>query len=115
MQVLLNTDSHIRGSAQLTQEVESLLEGKLERFTSRITRVEVHLNDENGDKGGDDDYRCAMEARLAGLAPITVTHKGGSKDEALEGAAEKLTTTISRTLDKLDDPRGRTSFAGEPE
>jgi ribosomal subunit interface protein len=114
MQIQVNTDSHIVGGANLTRHVEEVVEGALGRFSDRITRVEVHLTDENSrSKSGDGDKRCVMEARLAGLQPITVTADGGSLDEALDSAADKLEKTLKRTLGRLDDPKGRMSYAGE--
>ncbi|MBK6410293.1 MAG: hypothetical protein IPF78_11480 [Flavobacteriales bacterium] len=38
-------------------------------FDERLTRVEVHLRDVNGDKFGERDHECMMEARLRGLNP----------------------------------------------
>ena len=47
MQILLKTDNHIEGNAKLTGYVEGLVNDSLERFTSRVTSVHVHLTDEN--------------------------------------------------------------------
>lgn len=114
MQIQVNTDHNIEGSEELTRQVEMVVEGALERFGNRITRVEVHLTDENSSqKSGDYDKRCVMEARLAGLQPITVSAQGASLDQALDGAADNLKSTLKRTLDRRDDPKGRTSFAGD--
>lgn len=99
MQILVNTDSHIEGSAKLTHEVETIVQQALGRFGERITRIEVYLSDENSSqKFGDTDKRCVMEARLGGLRPITVSHQGSSLDQALGGAADKLEKTLKRTL-----------------
>jgi len=114
MQVQVNTDNHIEGGEELTRQVEAVVEGALGRFGDRITRVEVQLSDESGgSKSRDNDKRCVMEARLAGLQPITVHHDGSSLDQALDGAADKLEKTLNRTLGRLDDPKGRTSYAGD--
>src|SRR5688572_18361902 len=114
MQILLTTDNHITGSAQLTTFVESIVEGTLGRFGDRMTRVEVHLTDESSAaKSSDDDKRCVMEARLAGMQPIAVRHQGATLEQALEGAAEKLEKTIDRKLERQSDPKGRTSFSGD--
>ena len=43
-------------------------------LSDRITRIEVHLSDENSLKGGDHDKRCMLEARIAGMQPLAVTH-----------------------------------------
>lgn len=115
MQIQVNTDNHIKGGAKLTRQVEAVVEGTLGRFGGRITRVEVHLTDENSSaKAGDNDKRCVMEARLAGLQPITVSHQGATLDQVLDGAADKLEQTLDRTLGRLADSRGRTSHSGEP-
>jgi ribosomal subunit interface protein len=114
MKIQVNTDNHIESNEGLIRHVESVVEETLSRFGSRVTRVEVHLTDESSSaKSGGDDKRCAMEARLAGLQPIAVSHQSPTVDQAIEGAADKLEKTLERTLGRLDDPKGRTSFSGE--
>jgi ribosome-associated translation inhibitor RaiA len=108
MIIQVSTDNHIQGSAELTSQVEGVVEGALGRFGTRITRVEVHLGDESSSsKHRDDDKKCVMEARLAGLQPITVTHHAATLEQALDGAAEKLEKTLDRTIGRLDSSRGR--------
>jgi ribosome-associated translation inhibitor RaiA len=106
MQVLVNSDHHVTGDETLTQRVESIVEDTLGRFADRITRVEVHLNDVNGDKLGDRDKRCMMEARLGGMRPIAVTHHAPTFSEALDAAAEKLERAIEHALGRLQDSAG---------
>ena len=114
MQTIVTTDNHINGSEGLSQHVQSVVHDSLNRFGERVVRIEVHLSDENGTKGGDDDKRCAMEARLAGLPPFAVTHHAASVEEAIDGAAEKLEKVIERKLGRMHDSKERTSFSGEP-
>lgn len=114
MQIQVNTDSHIEGGAALTRQVEAVVNATLGRFKPRITRIEVHLTDESSSaKSSGNDKRCAMEARLRGLQPITVTHQGATLKQALDGAAEKLETVLTRTLGRLATQKGRTSYGGE--
>jgi ribosome-associated translation inhibitor RaiA len=114
MQVQVNTDNHVAGGEGLTRQVEAVVEGALGRFGDQVTRVEVHLNDENSaGKSGSDDKRCLMEARLAGLDPIAVSHRGATLEQALDGAAEKLERALDRTLGRLGDKKGRTSYGGD--
>lgn len=114
MQIQVNTDNHIAGGMELNRQVEAVVEGSLGRFGDQVTRVEVHLTDESSAaKSRDDDKRCVMEVRLAGLQPIAVSHQGPTLDQALEGAADKLQRTLVRTLGRMDDRRGRSSFGGE--
>lgn len=103
MQILVNTDHHISGRENLSTYVESVVEQALDRFSDRITRVEVHLGDVNSHKGGDNDIRCMMEARVEGLRPLAVTDQAATLDQALDGAADKLKKSIGSTLDRLSD------------
>lgn len=113
MQILVNSDHHITGDVTLTQRVEDLVNGTLGRFADRITRVEVHLNDVNGDKSGDHDKRCMMEARLGGLKPIAVSALAGTLLEAMHAAAEKLERAIDRTVGRLQDSARRSPSEAE--
>ena len=114
MHILVNTDNNITGSENLTRQVEGVVEGTLSRFGDRITRIEVHLTDvSNSSKSSDNDKRCVMEARLAGLQPITVSSQASSLDQALDSAADKLEKTIDRTLGRLEEPKGRASYGGD--
>jgi len=101
MQIQINTDHNIEGREALADRVRLIVEAALGRFGERITRVEVHLSDENGDKFSRTDKRCVMEARLAGRQPIAVTDEAATVDEAVDGAAGKLTRLIETTLGRL--------------
>jgi hypothetical protein len=114
MHIQVNTDSHVEGRDELIREVQATVENSLGRFAQQLTRVEVHLNDENSHKGGDADKRCLMEARPAGMQPIAVTHHGATLDQAVNGAVKKLRTVLDSTFGRLADKKGRTPFGGEP-
>ena len=77
-----------------------------------LTRVEVHLSDENGGKSGPKDKRCKMEARPKGHQPILVSHDADSLTQAVEGAAEKLEHALEHLFGKL---RGKRTAALAPE
>ena len=98
MQIQINTDHNIEGHEALGTQVSGVVESALSRVSYHITRVEVHLSDENGDKQGENDKRCMMEARLKGRQPIAVTHQVATLDQAVNGAADKLTRLIESTL-----------------
>jgi ribosome-associated translation inhibitor RaiA len=103
MQVQINTDSSIEGREQLATELRIVVEDTLSRFSDHITRVEVHLSDENRDKGGSDDKRCVMEAHLKGHPPIVVTDQAATVGQAVHGAASKLKKAIESSLGRLRD------------
>jgi hypothetical protein len=98
MHVLTNTDRNIQASESLSAQVEAVVIGALGRFVDHVTRVEVHLSDENGAKSGADDKRCMMEARVEGRPPTAVTHRAATVELAMDGAAGKLARSIESAL-----------------
>lgn len=58
MKILLNTDKNIKGTETLETAVNDRINYELKRFADKITRIEVHLSDENAHKGGPDDIQC---------------------------------------------------------
>jgi hypothetical protein len=83
-----------------------IVDGALSRFAARLTRVELHLADENSPaKGGSADIRCTLEARPEGLRPLAVTHHDADPDAAMRGAAKKLARALDSEFGKLDARR----------
>lgn len=101
MKIQVNTDHNIHGHEATIAQIEATVEGALGHLSEHVTRVEIHLTDENAQKGGGADKRCVMEARLEGHQPVAVTEQAGSLDEAVEGAAHKLKRLIEHTLGRL--------------
>lgn len=112
MLIQVNSDNNIDGNEQFASRVRSVVESALSRFSDRITRLEVHVSDENASKGGQADKRCMMEARIEGLRPIAVTHHAATMDQAIDGAAHKMVSSIDRTLGRLHDQDAHGSGAG---
>lgn len=100
MQIQLNTDKHIAGSPLLLDHVQKTLEHELRHVAGDVTRVEVHLNDLNSSKTGGDDKRCQLEARVAGIHPISVENRASSIHVALKAAAEQLARAVKTSLAK---------------
>jgi ribosome-associated translation inhibitor RaiA len=104
MIIQVNTDSNVEGNREVAQYVEAEVENGLEHFSEKITRVEIHLSDENSDKkSGTKDMRCLLEARLAGLHPATVSHKAATLEQAIEGAVDKMKRSLESTLGRLGE------------
>jgi ribosome-associated translation inhibitor RaiA len=101
MLVQVNAGNGVHVQDTVAASIEGNLTAALSRFADHITRIEVHLSDENRDKGGDNDKRCMMEARLEGLAPIAVTNLAGDLPMAIDGATEKLEKAIGHELGRL--------------
>ena len=74
MQIQIHTDHHIEGHEAFTAWAAGEIKDALVHHQDQITRVEAHMSDQNGHKGGLDDKRCVLEARLAGRQPMAATH-----------------------------------------
>jgi ribosome-associated translation inhibitor RaiA len=98
MQIMVNTGHNIDGREALAAEVGAVVESALSQLSDRITRVEVHLSDVNGQNRGGRDKRCMMEARIEGRQPLAVTDQAESLEQAVEGAAGKLARMIESTF-----------------
>ncbi len=100
MHIQVNTDNTIDGGSDLIATIEGIARSKLGAVASQVTRVEVHLRDENAQKGGADDKRCMAEARPEGRAPVAVTHNADTVESAAVGALDKLRSALDRELGK---------------
>ena len=98
MQIQVHSDNHIEGSARLVEWVSGSVADKLDRFDDEVTRVVVHLNDENGVKAGAQDKRCQIEARPKCLQPVSVTHKAASLELAVDGASPGIELSLPLSL-----------------
>lgn len=59
MQVQVSTNNSVGGSGQLTSEIGSSVSSTLSRFADQITRVEVHLLDENAREQASNSPVCS--------------------------------------------------------
>ncbi len=101
MEIQFNTDKNINGNEELTASLTALIAKELNRFNDQITRLEIHLSDEDSSKDGINDIRCMIEARLEGLEPMAVTNKANSDENAVKGAVDKLKSLLGTTLGRL--------------
>lgn len=110
MQIQVNSDNHIESSIRLEEWVRNTIESTLERYEEDLTRVEVYLRDENGDKPGPHDLSCRLEARPKGHQPLSVLHKADTLEQAIDGAATKLDHALEHLFGKL---QGKPRAAGK--
>ena len=103
MKIQVNTDHNIHGRKAMIEKTEFAVKSTLGHLAEHITRIEVHLSDENGKKGGNADKRCMIEARLERHQPIAVIEDAESLDQAIVGAAEKLKRLLDHTLGRLSE------------
>jgi hypothetical protein len=103
MKIQVNTDHNVEAGEALVLLVEAEVESALERYKDRLTRVEVHLGDESGEKdrsGG--DKRCLLEARPTGMQPVVVTDFADTVEQAVVGAAQKMQSLLNSTFGRID-------------
>jgi ribosome-associated translation inhibitor RaiA len=104
MLIKINTDDNIDRPDALAEQIEATVRDVLDRFADQLTRVEVHLSDENSDKkSGSDDIRCLLEARLAGLQPVAVTDSAATVEQAVDGAVRKMRRSLDSTLGRRQE------------
>jgi hypothetical protein len=94
MKIQINTDRNIQGSKELDDHIILLAESKLKHFATQITRLEVHISDQNGEKFGKDDTHCRLEARLENRPPLSVLAKAENLHNALVASMNKLKSAL---------------------
>lgn len=108
MRIQVNSDKTVDVNDGLKAAVKAHFRKSFERYGERVTRVEVHLSDLNGNRRGEQDKRCLLEVRPAGMDPLAVTHLAGTVDDAWKGASRKmvrkLTTRFGKAAKKVAAP-----------
>ena len=103
MTIQFNSDKSLVIHPEYESTLSGMLTTELNRYDEFITRLEVHLSDENGNKDGLNDKRCLLEARLKGRQPIAVTDEANTYDLAVSGATEKLKSSLVKITGRLKD------------
>lgn len=103
MIIQLNSDKNLTLHKEFREQLNSLISEELSRFSDHITRLEVHLSDENGQKEALNDKRCVIEARLEGRKPIAVTNIADNHEQAVDGAVEKLKVSLDTIFGRLSN------------
>lgn len=101
MIIQINSDKNIQVSEKLEAFVSEKISRALRRFSGRITRIEVHLSDQNAGKSGADDIQCRIEARIKNLQPVTVTARSDTREKALGEAIDKIKAALDSAIGKL--------------
>ena len=109
MHIQINSDRGSEGHEALAAHVRGVVEEALSQISAHVTRVEVHLADEDGvrRRSSLNDMRCMMEARIEGYHPLAVTAHADSLHKSVVSAADKLARVIESTLDRLHDHKHR--------
>ena len=103
MQIQINSDKNIPMHAKLSGLIEAELHRILGRFEDQLTRIEVYLSDENGNKSGAQDKRCVLEARPRHYPTLTVTNESADVQTSVSGAAGKMQRLMETSFGRLHD------------
>jgi len=103
MQIQINSDKNIEITKEAKDDLKSKVEKRLGRFDNLISRVEVHLSDENSDKSGLNDKKCLMEARLLNRQPIIVTDHSDNVGKSFVSCLNKLRRKVDSIVGKMRD------------
>ncbi|MDD2984558.1 MAG: HPF/RaiA family ribosome-associated protein [Crocinitomicaceae bacterium] len=103
MTIQFNTDKTIEGSERHQNYFTPIIQEGLKRYDSQITRVEVHISDENGKKDGFNDMLCTLEVRLEGQKPTAVKSQANTVEKAVSGAIDKMKASLDTILGKLQN------------
>lgn len=103
MTIQVNSDHNLTIHDEFRTSIHTRLSEGLHRFSSHLTRLEVHFSDENGGKEGINDKKCVLEARLSGQPVVTVKDHGNTYDQALAGCIAKIKSALGHKMDKLKE------------
>lgn len=106
MDFQFNTANSITGDDDVRARIEATVRQKLSRISDSLTRVELHLGDEDGPVRDGAGKRATLEARPKGDKPFTVTHTATTVDLAAAGAADKCLSVFERLQGKRTDRKG---------
>ena len=91
----------IQSSDALRHHVHDAVEAALKHVAEKVTRVEIHLRDDNAGKSAANDKRVTMEARLAGKQPLVVDHATDDLYKSISEAASKLGRAVKNKLERV--------------
>ncbi|MEO5645841.1 MAG: HPF/RaiA family ribosome-associated protein [Bacteroidia bacterium] len=105
MIIQINTDNNINLKENEFESFQQQVNDSLGHYTEHISRIEIHLSDENGNKDGNKDKRCMLEARIEGKQPIAVVSYQNTIEESLNDAIDKICASLKTLLGQMKEHR----------
>lgn len=100
MQIQINS-SHVTATEAIEAHINERIGHALKTLSEEITRVEVHLHDDDGrERKGEQAKRVTMEARPRGAEPLVVHATGRDLYDVVTDAAGKLERAVRRFTEK---------------
>jgi ribosomal subunit interface protein len=91
----------------LRDHVEKRVHFALGRFGDRVREVRVSLTDLNGPRGGGDDIRCSIHARLAPSSSMLVEQRSADPFAAVARASDRVARGMRRHVNRAHAQRRR--------
>ena len=98
--------AEIHSTDAINDHVNKTVNHALHVFERQVTRVEVHLHDDNANKGGV-DKRCVMEVRLAGFQPLAVEEVDEDMYNAITKGGAKLGRAVRQKIESKEAHKGK--------
>lgn len=105
MKVIVNSDNQTDVPAERAEAIGAMVESRLANIADRLTRVEVHVGDVNGPRGGQ-DMRCAIEIRPEGMSSIAATGDAAEVEAAVDSAADKVLSAFEKQVGRTTTRKG---------
>ena len=115
MTIQFNSAHSVNANEKLKAPIIAILSEKLNRFSGHISRLDVHLSDENGNKEGFTDKRCLLEAHIDGAQPIITKNHANTYELAAEGAVSILKTSLNSAFERAGNHHQPTKAIVDPE
>jgi hypothetical protein len=100
MKILVNSDSSIPMDARLAKYIVGEASELLDRFSDRLTRVEIHISDIDRGKTGKVDKRCLVEVRPTRMKPLVASAQTKDVETSVNQAMRKIVRGLNTTLGK---------------
>jgi len=98
MIIQLNADKNLAIHEAAGDAIKKLLIDELNRYSKHISRLDIHIADENGIKQGFNDIQCMIEAHRERTAPVVVTNVADTVDQSVNGAIEKMKHALASMI-----------------
>ncbi|MGE9311543.1 hypothetical protein ACLOAU_07850 [Niabella sp. CJ426] len=103
MIIQLHADRSLSIHEAYASKLSGVISRELDRFADLLTRVELHLADENAQRKTKEDKKCTIEAKLKSKHPVAVTNHGDTYDNAVTGAILKLKASLNTIIGKMQN------------
>lgn len=104
MDFLFNTGNKVEADARrMGNHFEARFRERLGRFEQRLSRIEVHVGDNDGTRReGPAGIEATIEARPYNGQPLTASDRAATAEDAIGSALQKLVSRLDATFGKSD-------------